>query len=152
MLNWYSYTDGALSVRLPKPLKKARAMPLFKGRIERRNPASEIIVVIDDDTPEAIVEAFLQPAALKPPPIKNWMGTTWNHRYRGTSVTRPGGVEFKVTQIEPESYGQGHRWNILFPVGAKWMYLDIQNAKGGLAWDEFEAIAKEIIESVQLAG
>jgi hypothetical protein len=154
MQDWYLYSHNDFSVRLPRQLKLGHPVRngvpsrLFKGRLTRSDPKSELWIVIEPDIDQDMV-AQQRHGLQKPPAITEWAGTTWEYRYRGESVTLPGGMEAKVTMVNPSPHGRGHSWNITFPCGGRWVIIRIDNMAGGLTWEQMEAVGSEIIRSFQ---
>jgi hypothetical protein len=125
-----------------------RLGPLFKGKIIKGAPETELVVLFDSAVSASMV-SDCQTGFLKPPPFTEWEGLTWTYHSWGPSKTRAGGLEAKVTETAPNPRGRARRWNITFPVDGKWVQLDIANGRGGLDWNKFEDIAEKIIQSVE---
>jgi hypothetical protein len=154
-VDWVTYSDENLQLRVPKQLRRvrpSRTQPgtrgvLFKGCIDRSRLRSEMVVAVETElTPES-VRAHLD--SVRATPIKEWMGATWHWHHRGPSVTQAGGIEVKMTQIGPGA-NTGHAWTVVFPIRSSWIYADIQNAQGGLTWNQFELIGDTIVKSIRL--
>ena len=158
MVQWFTYADENVSLRVPKGLKPSRSKYwqklspalLFKGRIRRPDSNSALMVGIDVDANPETVKATMEAAQTNP--ATESMGTRWQYHYIGPSLTRPGGFEVKITQINPSPHGEAQRWGIIFSLGRRWIYVDIMSATGGLNWDEFALIDAEIITSIELTG
>jgi hypothetical protein len=144
-MEWTDYADNLVKMRIPKRLKKAGKMLFFKGRIERLDPKSELMMAIQLDLPSTFVDVIRRGSM--EPSSPDMMGTICTYHNRGESTIRSGGYEVKLTQTVPEARGIGHRWAIAFPTKGKWVQLDIANGRGGLGWEKFEAICSTIIES-----
>ncbi|HLL88631.1 MAG TPA: hypothetical protein VK324_04960 [Tepidisphaeraceae bacterium] len=155
MLDWYTYTDDMISVRLPARFKRSRAPTwLFKGRLRRLDAGSQLVVSIQTDVPAGVVESLTWAATNKsigdPKSIGEWMGATWTYRYSGVSRARQGGVEAQITQHGPPPGSNFHRWHILYPDRDRWVFVDVFSAMGSLPWDEFEDVTSLIMNSVRL--
>lgn len=150
MINWREFSEGGFRLAIPEPLRRTRLGPLFKGKITKGVPETELLVNFDPAVSESMISDW-QKASLRPPPFTEWEGLTWTYYSWGRSKTRKGGLESKFTQTAPNPCGRAHRWTIIFPVGGKWVQLDIANGGGGLEWKEFEDIAEKIIQSVEAA-
>lgn len=150
MLDWYTYIDEMISVRLPARLKRSRApVWLFKGRPRREDAGTQLVVAIQTDVPAEIVESMTW-TAMHPKPAGDWMGTTWTYRHIGLSRIRQGGVEGQMTQNGPPPARNAHRWHVLYPDCGRWVHVDVFSAMGSLSWEEFEAVTAAIMDSVRL--
>ncbi len=147
MIKWCEFSEGGFRLLIPEPLRRMRLGPLFKGKITKGRPDTELVVLFDSDVSDSIV-SDCKKGFSKPPPFTEWEGLTWTYHSWGPSKTRAGGLESKFTQTAPNPCGRGHRWGITFPVNERWVQLDISNGGGGLEWKEFEEIAEKIIRGV----
>ena len=125
-----------------------RALSLFKGKVTKGQPDTELVVVFNPDVSPSMVNQ-VQEASTRPPFTGSGEYKCVYHLF-GPSKVREGGFEAGITQngTNPRGRGRGHRWGIIFPVHGKWVELDIANGYGGFEWEEFEAIGKRIIQSV----
>jgi hypothetical protein len=149
VIKWREFTEGGYRLAIPEPLRRNRLGPLFKGKINKGRPDTELVVLFDFAVSEDKVDEF-QKASMKPPPFPEWEGLTWTYYSWGASKTHAGGFEAKATQTAPNARGRAHSWSTTFPVDGKWVQLDIMNGFGGLDWKEFEDIAETIIQSVEV--
>jgi hypothetical protein len=147
-VNWREFSEGGFHLVIPAPLRRMRLGSMFKGKIRKGTPETELVVLFNSDVSASMVSDW-QKGFLKPPPFTEWEGLTWTYHSWGPSKSRAGGLESKFTQTAPNRCGRGHRWTITFPVGGKWVQLDIANGGGGLEWKEFEDIAQKIVQSVK---
>ncbi len=148
MIEWQEYIENGIRLLIPKILRKQHLGPLFKGNLKRGVFKTELVVFVDSEVSASML-SDCQKGFSKPPPFTEWEGSTWTYHSWGASKIRVGGLESKFTQFGPNLRGRGHRWSITFPIGRKWVQLDIGNGKGGLEWKEFEDIAEKIIKSVE---
>lgn len=150
MLDWYTYTDETISVRIPVRLKRSRAPGwLFKGRLRREDAGTQLAVAIQTDVAAGIVESMTR-AAMTPKPANEWMGATWTYRHIGLSRSRQGGIEVQITQNGPPAGSNAHRWHMLYPDRGRWVLVDVFSTMGNLPWEEFEAVTSAIMDSVRL--
>jgi hypothetical protein len=148
VIKWREFSEDGFRLMIPESLRRMHLGPLFKGKIVRAMPDTELVVVFD---PEVSVSYLsdCQQGFSKPPPFTEFGGLTWTYHIWGASKTRTGGWEAKVSQTASNPRGRGYRWGITFPINAKWIRLDIANGGGGLEWKEFEEIGEKIIQSVE---
>lgn len=147
---WYTYSDSAMSVWLPRTVKKTRGSgSLFKGRIHRAGDTTQLCVAIQIDLTSGEVEAITRAALDRKPPV-DWMGARWTYRYLGVSREREGGIEVQITQHGPPTGHESHCWQSLFAESGRFVLVDVFSSMGKLSWREFAAVGSAIIASVQL--
>ena len=161
MIEWRTYSDSLLSVRLPVSLRrsppgqwknvaKGASARVFRGLVDEGYCAAHICVAIACDlTPSDIAvrkDMLVSVSALIPMPGER-------QHYAGPSLTRHGGVEIRKSYAAARQQGDGHYWMCAFPaVAERWVHLDVVCLPGmPLTWERFEAIGTEIIKSLQLA-
>ena len=109
MINWREVHESGFRLKIPETLRRMRLGPLFKGRIVKGAPSTELVVLLNPEVSATYLSDCRQGFS-KPPPFTQWEGSTWTYHIWGASKTRPDGWEIKTSETVPNPCGRAYRW------------------------------------------